>query len=764
MAARLFTYCNMDTGVIDLRCEYHRQPLGVDRARPRLFWRLQSDERGTRQWAYRVLVASSPEILSRGESDLWDSGIVSSGKQSQLRYDGRRLNSRERCYWKVGVQDREHGGLIWSDMAQWSMGLLDKADWSAQWIGVDESSPQVGLAKPRYLRRNFELSGTVARATVYVTSLGLYELRINGGRVGDHLLAPEWTNYHRRVQYQVYDVTDALQAGANCIAAVLGNGWYCGGWQHWESELRPIYGTQPYLLAQLEIETAAGEKVRIVTDSTWFGRTDGPLRFAGIYEGETYDATQAIPGWDLPHASDEQWQPVTLATPRVGDLVWQRSEPIRVMQDLPPRQITEPRPGVFVFDFGQNIAGWCRVRLSERPGTTVTLRHNEVLKPDGTLYLDNLHAGHLSTGDRQVLRYTCAGGSETYEPRFSYQGFRYVEVSGLTAPPDLRMLTARVIHTSFDETGEFECSNTLVNRLSQNIAWSQRANFMGVPTDCPQRDERCGYTGDANFFVNTAVYNFDVAAIFNKWLVDVCLDSQRGDGGFADHAPDYGKGGSQNVGWADAGVTCVYRMYRTYGDIEVIRDHYTALTRFLQMLVDTSHGTTRGPDHVGLGDWLNLGGGASKEAIGTAYYGHCFHLMAEMAHAIGETDDARSFADHAAAITRAFAEHFIDEHGRVRDSSQTGYALAFTMGLVPPAIAGQVANRFVEEIEKFDGKLATGFIGTPRLLPALYAADRAEWANRLLLERRMPSWLFPVENWRDNDLGAMGRLDPGRVC
>ena len=279
--------------------------------------------------------------------------------------------------------------------------------------------------------------------------------------------------------------------------------------------------------------------------------------------------------------------------------------------EFKPISIHEPKSGTFVFDFGQNVAGWCRLRVSGQAGMVITLKHNEVLNPDGTVYMDNLHAGHFSTGDRQIVRYTCrGGGEEVFEPHFTYQGFRYVEVGGLLTPPSSELLTARVFHTSFRQSGTFTCSNDLINRLVQNSQWSQRANMIGIPTDCCQRDERCGYTGDAQFFMPTAVYNFDVAAFFNKWLVDLCEDSQRADGTFGDHAPDYGMGGD-NVGWSDAGIICPYVIYRTYGDTHVIRDHYAAMKRNLQMLIATSHGFTRGPEHVGNGDWLNLGGGAS---------------------------------------------------------------------------------------------------------------------------------------------------------
>ncbi len=736
-----------DLKPLNLRCEYRQDPLGVDIASPRLSWQLSSEVRGAAQSAYEIVVASTPAKLQSAHPDLWDSGRVSSDQSVQIPYQGVPLSSRTRCYWRVRSWDGHGAVSPWSKPALWTMGLLKPQDWSAKWIGVRQDLTNAPVATPEYLRKEFRVSQPIRRATLYATALGLYELHLNGNRVGDHLLAPEWTMYDKRVQYQTYDVTRLVQSGNNAIAATLGNGWYCGLWQQWTNVLKPVYGKEPSLLAQLEVEFADGTVQKIGTDATWRGATDGPLRFSGIYEGETYDARCEMPGWDKVAFDDHAWASSILMNPKVQEVVWQRSEPIRVSQDLPAIKMTEPKPGVYVFDLGQNMAGWCRLRLHEKPGVTVTLKHNEVLNPDGTVYLDNLHAGHLSTGDRQIVRYTCRGnGVEVYEPHFTYQGFRYVEVSGLTSKPDLNTVTGRVFHTAFTQTGAFTCSNPLLNRLALNIQWSQRANMMGVPTDCCQRDERCGYTGDAQFFIPSAVYNFDISALFSKWLVDVCEDSQRPDGGFSDHAPDIHIGISQNVGWSDAGIICPYVIYRTYGDTRVISDHYAAMKRNLDMLVETSNGFTRGPDHVGNGDWLSFGAETPKEVIGTAYYAYVFGLMAEMAEVIGKQEDAQDFAARAAKIRTAFAAEMVDQTGYIRGDTQTDYALAFTMALTPDTLRSQMAGHFEDAVKRNHWQLSTGFIGTPRLLPGLHEAGKDDVAYRLLLQEEMPSWLFPVKN------------------
>jgi len=606
------------------------------------------------------------------------------------------------------------------------------------------SEEEAKWSRPGYLRKGFTLDGAVRRATVYATALGLYELRLNGQRVGDHLLAPEWTDYHRRVQYQTYDVTRLLRSGANAIGATLANGWYCGGWQYWEKNIRAMYGSEPSLLVQMEIEFADGRRQTLVSDDSWRGMADGPLRFTGIYEGVTYDARKETPGWDAPGFDDSKWvalQPRG-ADLKVGKLVWQRGQPIRATRELKPVAITEVKPGVYVFAFDQNMVGHCRTKFRGKAGETVELQHGEMRNPDGTVFLGNLLV--VSQHRIQIDRYTFrSDGEETFEPAFTYHGFQYVEVRGLKEKPALDSLVGVVVHSDCPEIGEFTCSEPLLNRLAQNILWSQRGNYMGVPTDCPQRNERCGYTGDAQFFMRAAVYNMDVSAFFNKWLVDVCEDAQMPDGHFADRAPHYGTGDSWYIGWGDAGIICPYEIYRNYGDTRVIREHYAAMKRYLDaMNRNSKDGLFTG--NIGGGDWLNTGGGVADDVMGTAYLAFDFKLMAEMAGAIGETRDAARFRDRAAEVTEAFAKAYIDAEGNIKESSQSGYALAFTMGLVPPELKEKMTARFAEEARRFDWHPRTGFIGTPRLLPGLHLAGRDDDAYKLLLTKTAPSWLYPV--------------------
>jgi alpha-L-rhamnosidase len=731
---------------------------------PRLSWILQSHRCGETQTAYQVLVATTPELLIQDLGDLWNSGKIVSDRQNQVEYAGKPLASRMRCHWKVRIWDKEGKASAWSEPALWTMGLLDAADWQAEWIGMEQhlapkpprsrtldprptDIPRL-IAAPVYLRKEFAVEKPVRRATLYATALGVYELRLNGKRVGDQILSPQWTSYSKRVQYQTYDVTGLVKQGTNALGAALGNGWYCGLWQHWPYEVR-MYGDEPFLRARLEIEREDGRRQSLVSDKSWKGTLEGPIRFAGIYEGETYDAAKEMPGWDLPGFEEKAWQPVkTGANINAGRLVWQRSEPIRASLELKPVNLTEPRPGVYVFDFVQNMAGWTRFRFKGKAGATITLQHGEMLDRDGTVFTGNLHL--FNAADRQLDCYTFKGdGLETFEPHFTYHGFRYVEVRGLGEKPALDALTGVVFHSDCPEVGRFTCSNPLLNRLAQNILWSQRANFMGVPTDCPQRDERCGYPGDAQFFMPTAIYNMDIAALFNKCLVDLCQDSANPhNGAFGDHMPVFGAGGYGNVGWGDAGIICPYLYYRAYGDTRLIREHYEPMRRHMEFWIARAGKESENQGGIrssgGPHDWLNLGAKTKPEVIATAYYAHLADLMAEMAGVIGRSADAERYRKIAAQTRAAFAKAFIAADGSIRESSQTAFALAFTMGLVPRDMKAKMADQFVDEIKKFGDHLATGFIGTPRLLPGLHDAGRDDVAYKLLLTKTKPSWLYPV--------------------
>lgn len=613
-----------------------------------------------------------------------------------------------------------------------------------------------------HLRKTFTVRKPVRRAVLFASALGVYELRLNGRPVDRDVLSPGWTDYRKRVHYLGYDVTDRLRRGENVLGAILGDGWYASYLAF--TGRRFYYGERPRLIAQLHIEYRDGSTDVVGSDDSWRA-AQGPIREADLLMGCVYDARLELPGWDRPGYHDARWQPVLVDGQVQVPLQAHPGTPIRRMETLPAVRVTEPKPGVYVFDLGQNMVGWVRLEARGRPGQKVTVRHAEMLNPDGTLYTENLRSA------RATDTYYLAGARKrSYEPYFTFHGFRYVEVTGLDYRPALGDVTGVVVYSDLARASAFECSEPLLNRLMLNTLWSQKGNFLDVPTDCPQRDERAGWTGDAQVFMKTACFNMDAAAFFTKWLVDLCEDSQRDDGAFGDVAPHIDVVGFGNTGWADAGPICNWQMWRLYGDRRVLERHYPALQRYMDFLQRTSTNHVRGTGAYG--DWLRLAGPQHTEVIGTAYYFYTATVMAEIADALGRSEDARRYRRLAGEIRETFVTRFIREDGRILDgrgeTGQTFYALAFGLGLVPDAIRDKVAVAFVKTVEERDWHLATGFLGTPMVLFALEKAGHPELAWRMVLNKTYPSWLQQViwgattmwERW-DGWHPERGFQDPG---
>jgi alpha-L-rhamnosidase len=628
---------------------------------------------------------------------------------------------------------------------------------SAPW-GTPELRKLI-LPPPPYLRKSFKLDKPIKRAIIFATARGLYELHLHGHRVGDDYFTPGWTDYHKRIDYNTYDVTSMLNSESdNVIGAILGDGWHSGYFSY--QGKRNLYGSDPRLLVQLEIEFADGSKQTLITDDSW-RCAYGPYREADLLQGSAYDARREIPGWSTAGFDASAWKAPSIGEPTSALLQSYPGDPARKHEQIEAKKITEPVPGTYIFDLGQNMVGWVRLKVRNQPaGTKITLHHAEMLNPDGTPYLIALRQA------RAMDTYICKGGREEgFEPKFTFHGFRYVEVQGLAGKPSLDMITGQVVGASMDRTGVFECSDARVNQLFHNIIWGQKGNYLEVPTDCPQRDERLGWTGDAQFFIPTAASNFDIASFFTKWLIDLDTDAQYPDGSFADVAPDL-LGGHGNVAWGDAGIICPYVIYRTYDDTRIIERHYTEMARYIDFLEKTSTDFLRGQG--GYGDWLNLNDKTQSEVIGTAYFRYVTELMSEMASAIGKTEDAARYHALSQNIRAAFIRHFVNSDGSIKNSGQTGYALAFTMDLLPKDLRTAAATKFVDSIQRKDWHLATGFIGTPRLLPALTDAGRSDVAYRLLLTDTFPSWLYQVklgattmwERW-DGWTPEKGFQDPG---
>ena len=762
-----------------LRCEYLVNPLGIDVVRPRLAWALASDRRGERQIAYRLLVASDLDRLLTGEGDLWDSGRVESSRSTHVVYEGAEPASGQRCWWTVQVWNRDGLASFPSDPAWWEMGLLRPDDWRATWIGLDVGAEVAGrpagdrtkpgakrplaeldLPPSPFLRRGFTLAGPVRRARLYATARGLYELRLNGERVGDAVLAPGWTDYAQRVQYQTYDVAPLLRSGENTLGAILGTGWYAGH-VGWFGQTRH-YGSSPRLLLRLAIDHEDDTTTTIVSDGAWWART-GPILASDLLMGETYDARLDLPGWDAPGFDDRGWAPVRVDARDGVRLVADRAEPVRVVEDLTPTGTSRVDPDTQIVDIGQNMVGWVRLRVAGPAGTTVRLRFGEMLNPDGSLYTENLRSAHQT--DAYVLR---GEGTETYEPRFTFHGFRYVEVTGYPGELLPEAITGRVVESNTPEAGTFVCSNDLVNRLQRNILWGQRGNFLSIPTDCPQRDERLGWLADAQVFAPTACLNRDVAAFFTKWLGDIA-DARSAAGAFPDVAPRLIDEADGAPAWGDGGVVLPWTLYRAYGDTRLIEHHYDAMAGWLAYIGEAN------PDHLwrhrrgnDFGDWLAHDAETPKELLGTAYWAHSARLLAQMGRAIGRGEDADRFDALFGEIRRAFNVAYVAPDGRVAGETQTGYVLALAMDLLPTGLRQAAGRRLVADIERCDGHLSTGFAGVASLLPVLTEAGYPDVAYRILLQETLPSWGHMIrhgattiwERW-DGWTPERGFQDPG---
>ncbi|MCT9007787.1 alpha-L-rhamnosidase [Streptomyces rhizosphaerihabitans] len=620
----------------------------------------------------------------------------------------------------------------------WRGDGFDDSGWSAAKPAAAWGSGPWGRVVPasfaaNQLRHEFTLPRKkVARARLYATALGLYEAHLNGRRVGRDQLAPGWTDYRERVQYQTYDVTSLLRPGANAIGAYVAPGWYAGNVGMFGPHQ---YGERPALLAQLDIDYADGTSERVTSGTDWLAAA-GPIVAADLLGGETYDARMETPGWTSPGFDDRTW----LAVRAAGDgappqIVAQVDGPVRVAGERPAEKVTEPAPGVFVFDLGQNMVGSVRLRVSGDAGTTVRLRHAEVLNPDGTLYTANLRSAAAT--DTYTLR---GGDEETYEPRFTFHGFRYVELTGFPGTPSARAVTGRVMHTSAPFTLEFETDVPMLNQLHSNITWGQRGNFLSVPTDTPARDERLGWTGDINVFAPTAAYTMESARFLAKWLVDL-RDGQTAEGAFTDVAPMVGTVGNGVAGWGDAGVTVPWSLYQAYGDRQVLADAWSSVQAWLAYLERHSDGLLRPAG--GYGDWLNVSDETPKDVVATAYFAHSADLAARMATALGK--DPAPYAGLFERIREAFRDAYVGADGKVKGDTQTAYVLALSMNLLPDALRTAAAGRLVDLIRAKDWHLSTGFLGTPRLLPVLTDTGHTDVAYRLLQQRSFPSWGYQID-------------------
>lgn len=907
----------------NLTCEYRQNPLGIDVFKPRLAWVSQATvptERGQRQTAYQVLVASNMETLNKDTGDLWDSGKIPSDQSIQLEYAGRPLTSRMRCFWKVKVWDQNGHPSDWSEPALWTMGLLQPDDWKARWIRIDEPPQEeawdtplkssswiwfpeggdkdgyfppsnrffrrtlnlptdrtikgaqllmtadnsftiylngerlgkgnnrrtifqweatsllhpgrnvlaimttnagdgpspaglIGLLRvdfaqgdplvlitngdwqafdqetkgweqpefddskwpaakiigkygilpwgavgkpdrPRLpahmLRREFQLSKAVKNATAYVCGLGLFELYLNGQKIEDHVLTPGLTEYTKRCLYVTFDVKKFLRPGDNAVGVILGNGRFFAPRQILPVPMRS-FGL-PVMKAQIEIEYDDGTVEQITTDEQWQGTADGPIIANNEFDGEEYDARKEIKGWNEPKFDGAKWKPTQPTQGPEGKLVAQMNEPIRVTESLKPVAITQPRPGHYVFDFGQNLVGWCRLTVSGPRGTQITLRHAETLRPDGTLYMDNLRSALAA--DIYILK---GEKVEIFEPRFVYHGFRYVEVIGFPGQPTLSALEGRVVHDAMMPTGTFTCSNPLLNQLQLNIRWGFRGNYRSIPTDCPQRDERQGWLGDRSSVSRGETYLHNLAGFYSKWLTDI-EDSQRDDGTVPDVAPAYWTMYTDNVTWPSTFIILPGVLHEQYGDLRAMKTHYPAMKKWMEHMYgylkdgviprDTYGDWCVPPESPELVHSKDPRRKTNGELIASAYFYYDLQLMARYANLLQHTNDAQYFEKLADQLKTAFNRKFFNASTHLYDNgTQTSCVLPLAFDLVPEEHRAAVFQNLVNKITtESRNHIGTGLIGAQWLMRVLSDNGRADLAYAIVSQKSYPSWGYMIEN------------------
>ncbi len=752
----------------NLRCEYVFNPLGIDTIFPRFSWELHDSKRGQMQSAYQVLVASSQKILNADKGDLWDSGKMKSDQSVNVAYAGNALESGKRYYWKVRAWDKDDQVNPYSAIVMFEMGLLKPEDWQGDWISWG------GQGSPLF-RREFPLDKPVTRARLYISGIGYYEARMNGLKVGENVLDPGWTDYEKTILYSTFDVTSFLRIGENTLGVMLGNGRFSPPDEVVQKNPMPLkkYGPSPVMLLQLNIEFPDGTNLAMFSNDTW-KVTSGPILYNDIYDGEQYDGRLEKLGWDCPGYDDTEWENAQTVQAPLGKLVSQATfPPIKVRHTLLPQTLIIPKPGVFVYDFGQNFTGWVKLRVCGPRGTEVKIRHAEVLYEDGTL-----NTGPNRAADATEIYILKGEGEEVFEPRFTYHGFRYVEITGFPGTPSLDSIEGQVVYSAVTPRGSFLCSHPLINQIHQNVLWGQLSNLMSVPTDCPQRDERMGWMGDAQLTAEEAVYNFDMAGFYTKWIQDI-QDAQKETGSVPDVVPTYWTNYPADPAWGTACIVIPWTVYLYYDDRQILERYYPMMKAYLEFL------NSMAKDHVlsfgKYGDWCPPWHVNSVETpqdlVSQWYYYHDTSLLSQIASILAKTEDAETFKTQAALIKEAFNQKFLkgeryigereawyrrlvsetiteeekENHmrrlARIFDvRSQTGPALALFLDLVPEEKKEAVVKSLVEDIVIIHGKhLNTGIVGTRYILDVLTENGYADLAFQLVTATTYPSWGYMIK-------------------
>lgn len=736
----LFLFCVTgfsQLSVNKLRTENLPAPLTVESKLPRLSWQLESRDRGILQTAYEIKVSDRPD----GGGSAWNSGKLLSDQSLQVVYGGAELQSGKKYYWKVRVWDNKGRVSPWSETAWWQMGLLAPGDWKAQWIRPDKED---SLRSP-LLRTTFVAEKGIVSATAWFTAHGLYEAQLNGQRVGDAWLTPGWTSYTKRLQYQGYDVTHLIRPGKNAIGAMLGSGWYRGyigfSGQH------NYYGKDLALLAQLVIKYKDGHVQTVVSGPDWQSAYGEVLR-SELYHGETIDHRQEKRGWCEPSYEATGWSGVQTVNITKETLVATISEPVKKQESFHVKKVLTTPRGEVVIDFGQNLTGWVSVKIKGKAGDSIRLYHAEVLDKAGNFYTTNLRSARAQ--DLYILK---GGEEESFEPHFTFHGFRYVRVEGLTGNLNPDDFTAVALYSDMPATGSFECSDPMINQLQHNIQWGQRGNFLDVPTDCPQRDERLGWTGDAQVFSRTAAFNRGVEPFFTKWLKDVSADQQP-NGSVPHVIPNVlGAGDGGSTGWADVATIIPWNLYLAYGDRRVLEEQYPGMKAWVEYMRGQAKDNLWNTGFH-FGDWLfyrpvdDVDGKSAvtdKYLIAQCFYAHSTQLLIKTAAVIGKKEDVSKYTLLLQQIKDAFVREYLTPNGRLVSGTQTAYVLALQFDMLPEALRKQAAGRLAQNIKDYDYHLTTGFLGTPYLCHVLSRYGYTSVAYRLLMQDSYPSWLYPVK-------------------
>lgn len=714
-------------------------PIGLDEVQPRLSWQLMSDKRNALQAAYEIKVTDDDAL----KNAVWKTGKISSGKSVHIPYEGKALESGKRYYWQVRVWDNKGKASAWSAPAYWQMAFLRPSDWKAQWIepGYEEDS----ILRPSPLfRKEFTASKKVVSATVYITAHGLYEAQINGQRVGTAYLTPGWTTYDKRLQYQVYNVTKLIQNGTNAIGVMLGDGWYRGVMGF--ANKRNNYGKDIALLLQLHLAYSDGSRETIISDGSWKSST-GAVLHSDIYNGEAIDARKEKSGWARPGYNDAGWSGVKIANHAKDVLLATYNEPIRKHETFRPvKMITTPK-GEKVLDFGQNLVGWVVLKAKGKAGDKITVQHAEVLDKDGNFYTANLRAAKAT--DEYILK---GEGEETFEPHFTFHGFRYIKLEGYPGEIIPENFTAVALYSDMRPTGKFTSSHPLINQLQHNIQWGQKGNFLDIPTDCPQRDERLGWTGDAQVFSRTAAFNMHVNNFFAKWLKDLAAE-QAPNGAVPFVVPNILGAVVGATGWADAATIIPWNMYLAYGDKRILETQYESMKAWVEHMRSQSKNDLWNTGFH-FGDWLSymqdndlMGRSAitDKYLIAQCFYAHSTQLLINTARVLDKSNDITEYTSLLQRIKDAFLKEYVTANGRLVSGTQTAYVLALNFDMMPENLREQAVERLVQNIREYNNHLSTGFLGTPYLCHVLSRFGRTDVAYQLLLQDTYPSWLYPVK-------------------